>query len=150
MLCTICKTNEITSTNPETTFCRECFYSGAVAEQTLRPLLDRIDALDEVSQNAAVWHTGGGCFNLAVHLADGRLLTPSIGYEENGGVWPEPGFPESEDDRWCIVVSDSVEVWEEWDEERLFVVEDLYTNDGLVEAIAKIARGEIVRPVEVA
>lgn len=160
--CVFCG-GEVTSTNPETDFCRNCFYSGRAAQRTLQPFLDRIDALDEVVRNTEVMHTGGGCFNLAVWIADGRFLTPSVGYRGDGAdtengpsaadmdatVWPEPGFPDvAAGERWCLVVSDSEESWGEWDESKLWIPQALYTEDELVAAIRDIATGKIARPKE--
>jgi hypothetical protein len=152
MLCKICKTNEVGPTvpgrtmRPGTDFCETCFYTGAAAERERADLIARIEALDEVENGSGVQHTGGGCFNLALTLTDGRYLTPSVGYVENGGVWPEPGLPnEGEGERWCVVVSDSVDAWENWDEDRLWVAESLYTSAQLVDAIRDIATGKLVR-----
>lgn len=144
-LCSICGSG-ITSTDPTVDFCRNCHYSGSALERMLRTekrdVLTRIGALDNVT-DATVWHTGGGCFNLAVTLEDGRLLTPSVGYMENGGVWPEPGIPDpDEDGKWCLVISENADAWGEWDEDKLAIVERLYTDDELVVAIATVAARE--------
>jgi hypothetical protein len=146
--CTICG-NGVTSTNPETTFCRGCFYTGAAYEAMLssdeRNVLLRIGALDGV-KDTAVWHTGGGCFNLGIRLDDGRLLTPSVGLPAEDGsdeVYPEPGIPTG-DERWCLVIAASEEAWDEWREEDISVAKRLFDDDELVEAVAATVRGEEV------
>lgn len=140
-LCVFCGEG-VTATTSETDFCRNCFYTGRSWERKLAPLLARIDEIDEVV-STAVWHTGGGCFNLAVTLADGRLLTPSEGFrsDDDGTVWPEPGFPDADDpeSRWSMVVSASEEAWSEWDESKVWIPQDLYDDDGLVAAIREVA-----------
>lgn len=160
--CAICG-GEVTSPNPTVDYCRMCFYTGAAYERMLRTeerdLLTRVGALDGV-EDAQVWHTGGGCFNLAIRLADGRFLTPSVGIidEESGEVWPEPGIPniagiiahenidaeQPTEEKWCLVVSANEDVWGEWREEDIRISQRLFTDAELVEAVASTVKGEEV------
>lgn len=132
---------EVQSTNPETDFCRNCFYTGRWAEEQHAALLSAFKSIAGV-KSTAVWHTGGGCFNLAVTFADGRLATPSVSFQEQDGSWGiEPGFPSDPGDRWGVVVSESEEAWSEWDEERLAMPQEALglTEVELVGYVAKLA-----------
>ncbi len=144
--CALCG-SEVTSPNPEVDFCRLCHYSGAALERSLRTderdVLARLGALEGV-EDATVWHTGGGCFNLAITLTDGRLLTPSMAVESGADISPEPGIPDIDDgERWCLVISESREAWEEWDEDRIDIPHYVLDDDDLVAAVdATIKRQE--------
>jgi hypothetical protein len=126
--CVFCG-NGVTSENPEVGFCRSCFYSGRWAEEERKHLLGKLAALDNVS-TASIWHTGGGCFCLAVTLTDGRLVTVT----EGEAALPEPGEP------WRLaVVSESEEAWGEWDEDRITIFENHeWDDDALVRFVGKL------------
>lgn len=154
-LCRFCG-DGVTSTNPETDFCRNCHYTGRAEEERLATLLTKLAEPENVD-TVAVWHTGGGCFNLAVMLRDGRLATPSVArYEEGEGRWwPEPGFPEEESDRWGIVVAASEEAWSEHDESKIVIPNLGMDEDALVAFVrlfATLPAGtlEVPEPGEVA
>lgn len=136
--CVFCGT-EVESEKEETDFCRNCYYMGTFHEErTCKDVLEAVRAFPNVD-HAEVWHTGGGCFNVAITLLDGRLLTPSIGYlDEDGSVWAEAGLPEDENDRWALAVSPSVDAWYE-DYEKTEVVPELLTNEQLIERVRVIA-----------
>lgn len=136
--CVFCG-NEVEADDEATDFCRSCFYSGRHLERKHADLIGRIGDIAAVT-TCDVWHTGGGCFNLAIRLADGRLLTPSVGREEEDGIWPEPGLPE-EGEQWSLVISESEEAWNEWDESKIVMVQRLYSDDGLVAAVADVSSG---------
>lgn len=147
--CSICG-REVTSPNPEVDYCKGCYYTGAALERNLRTderdVLARIGALDGVA-DATVWHTGGGCFNLAVTLDDGRLITPSMAVtdEASGAIFAEPGIPVLEEgDRWALVISESEEAWSEWNEEKMTFPNVSFDDDQLVAAIAQVVAGEEV------
>lgn len=104
MICTICKTEEVTSTNPDVDFCRTCHYCGFALERQHSEFLDELRHATDWS-NIAVWHTGGGCFVLLVPLtlnpmADpedtpGTFITLVEAVQDPRGVWiGEPGLPE--------------------------------------------------------
>jgi len=128
----------VTATNPETDFCSGCYYSGTAFNGIYAEFLGKITRVPGV-RDASFWHTGGNCWLLAVRLMDGRLLTPSEGFVENGEVWPEPTIPEGPDGRWALVVSETEEAWDEWDENRIEMTNALYTEDELVAAIEDLA-----------
>lgn len=138
-LCRFCGEG-VTASNPETDFCEGCHYGGRALEERFAPVMARLREIPAV-KDVAVWHTGGGCFNMAVILRDGRLLTPSSGFrdEGDGRVWPEPGLPE--EGPWAMVVAEDYDAWSEWDEERLSIPQALYADeDELVAAVAEMAR----------
>lgn len=145
-------------TSMKADFCRGCFYTGRVYEERHDALLRKITETDGV-QSAHFWHTGGGCFLLAVTLDDGRLLTPSEGYRnEDGSVFPEPTIPENDGERWAMVASRDEAAWEDpdaWeaadpnggnDDAAVQISQRLLTEDELVEAVAYLAarRGELI------
>jgi hypothetical protein len=76
---------------PARTVCAGCYYSGAVHEK--RPRIARlIERLRAAAPGAevGVWHTGGGCFGLAVEwkARGGRLL-----FGTDGDAVPGEGEP---------------------------------------------------------
>lgn len=103
-LCRFCGEG-VTATVAETDFCRLCFYSGRSLEDSYSGIIGRLTS-DETVESADVWHTGGGCFLLAVTRTDGRLLTCAA---DQDAVLPAPGekwwafeYPtESDFDREC-------------------------------------------------
>lgn len=138
-ICVFCG-ETVTSTVSTTDFCRYCFYVGIMHEQrTCEHVLGRIRRIPGV-RGASVRHTGGGCFNIAVDLDDGRFLTPSIAFMDEGQVWVEPGFPMSPEEKWGMVVSESEEAWAEWDESKLYIPQELWDENGLVKAIRLLAQ----------
>lgn len=154
-LCRFCGEG-VTSTNPETDFCRGCFYTGTTQEERLAPLIARLSEPENVA-GVAVWHTGGGCFNLAVTLQDGRIATPSVAYYDEGDCrwWVEPGFPESDEDRWGVVLAASEQAWSEWDESKLQMPNLGMDEDALIAFVRLFAASpagtiELPEPGEVA
>ena len=135
--CVFCG-SQVEAENPEVDFCRMCFYVGRMHEErTCKEVLDAIRTLAGV-EDASVWHTGGGCFLLGIKLMDGRLLTPSIGYMEDGRVSPDAGLPEDEGDRWAMVISESVEAFDEYQDDKVELVQQLFTNEELVEKVKEV------------
>jgi hypothetical protein len=98
-------------------------------------------------RSVEVWHTGGGCFNLAVLLDDGRLATPSVAYQDpaTGKWWPEAGLPENDGDCWGVVFAASVDAWHEWDEAKLDYGDGGYDDDELVERVRAFAASDQLR-----
>lgn len=112
--CTICNENEVTSTKKSVDFCRNCFYTGAALEREFGQLIGDLEAVDGVSR-ATVWHTGGGCFVLAVNLDDGRLITATA--LEDGEVGAV--MPDAPEGPWGYVLSEDEAAWSDWDEDRI-------------------------------
>jgi hypothetical protein len=118
----------VTSTNPEIDYCRGCHYTGRAAEAKREALLFAVRSIPDVT-DASVWHTGGGCFLLAVTAKDGRFISVS---DEDANV-PEPGEP------WqLLVVSPDQATWDEWDEDRLDVRHGEWTDAQLTVEIARV------------
>lgn len=135
--CVFCDA-EVESENPEVDFCRMCFYVGRMHEErTCAYVLEGIRSIEGV-EDASVWHTGGGCFLLGIKLTDGRLLTPSIGYMEDGRVWVDAGLPEDEGERWGLVVSETEDAFHDYDEDKIEVAQQLYTDDELIAKVREI------------
>lgn len=140
--CTFCG-EHVTSTNPDTDYCRSCYYAGRGLERQHADLIFQIGDLEEV-MDVDVRHTGGGCFNLAITLADGRYLTPSCAVVEGGKVEAEPGLPEKgTDERWALVVSRDERAWEDWSEARLEILQETFDDDELVAAIKRVSETPI-------
>jgi len=112
----------VTATKPETQFCANCFYTGRAFTELRSELIGKLTALPGVA-DAHVWHTGGGCFVLAVTMTDARLITATDG--ELG--LPDPGKPWRD-----VCVAASEQAWSEWDEDRLDVGEGEWSDDELV------------------
>jgi len=118
-VCAICGSEGITSKSDECDFCVHCFYSGAMYARAHASLLAKLDALDVV-ESAHFWHTGGGCFLLAIKRVDGRLLTCT---ELDAGV-PEPGDP------WLLIVEwSSEDAYDEFDYESTVEHDDVSLSD---------------------
>lgn len=68
--CRNCGVYAVTSKDPEAfPYCKGCFYTGASHEHMYGPALARI-AEGVPGWEASVWHTGGGCFAVAVTPTD--------------------------------------------------------------------------------
>jgi hypothetical protein len=96
--CIYCK-NEFTPPKPTTTMCQFCWYGGVHHEAERKKLMAKLRAVKGVT-SAEIHHTGGGCFGLAVSLADGRFLFATDAHkDEKTGEWfgeaslPDPGEP---------------------------------------------------------
>jgi len=100
--CSICG-EEVQSDNPETDFCRTCFYTGRAAERSRE---DQIDSFRSQLPGAdiAVEHTGGGCFWLAFRwegdpkyyvATNGEASLPSVKVTD----------PETGKERWEDIVT---------------------------------------------
>lgn len=132
-LCAICNREVVTSKDPETDFCRACYYSGSANERSLEDLLVRLRDLPVMAQ---VWQTGGGCMVLAIwreQNSDGEPMGPFITAVEafpvtdlEGTVlepvrWEhgEPSLPEDPNGPWGADVWPSYAHWsddvEDWD-----------------------------------
>lgn len=134
-LCRFCGEG-VTATKSETDFCSLCFYSGRAFTEQRGELLEALQTLPRV-ESASVWHTGGGCFLLAVTLKDGRLITVTEG---QGGL-PDPGEP------WqLLVVAPDMEAWDEWDEKRLDLREGAWTDEELIAEVETISGRRRQRP----
>jgi hypothetical protein len=126
-VCAICEREGVTSTNPDVDFCERCFYSGAAIERERGELLYALRALDGV-ETADVWHTGGGCFLLAVKATDGRLITVS-----DEAAVPEPGEP------WkTFVISESEDVFDDYDPDRMEERDGEWSDEALVDEVRKV------------
>lgn len=119
----------VTSREPDVLYCRGCHYSGRAASEQREDLLANLRLTQHV-EDASIWHTGGGCFLLAVGLADGRLVTITDG---------DAGLPEAEEKWGLVVISPDTEAWDEWDEERLDIRYGEWDDAQLTAAVAKIA-----------
>lgn len=121
----------VTSTNPDVDFCRMCHYTGTAKEHDIAPLIDALQDRDNVA-SAAVWHTGGGCFLLAVKLTDGRLATCTAG---------DASLPDEHEPLWQVVgIWPSEKAYDEgMSEEDVEYRENLALNDeGFVALIASL------------
>lgn len=119
----------VTSPVPEVDYCRNCFYLGRAHQERLAPLIAQLKAIPKV-KSANVWHTGGGCFLLAVPLEDGRLIALTDG---------DAGLPDKGEPWQYFCVAESEEAWDEWDESRLAVHEGNLTDDQLIAAVKEVA-----------
>jgi hypothetical protein len=128
-LCVYCG-GGVTSTNPEVDFCRSCHYTGTAKEHDIAPLIDALQSHDNVA-TAEVWHTGGGCFLLAVKLTDGRIATCTAG---------EASLPNEHEPLWQVVgIWPSESAYDNDDYESVDYREDLALNDeGFVALIASL------------
>ncbi len=119
----------VTSKDPERyPYCVSCHYTGAVAEhlrqEHLRPIREAFP-----DSEVEVWHTGGGCFMVAVAFADDE------GYY--GLTDGDAGLPSDEEgnpvpDGWGILVH---YVDEEDCDGRVLLHENDITTERVVEAI---------------
>ncbi len=135
----------VQSRDPDTDFCRNCYYHGRFHEERHIELLGRLSSLEGV-ESASVWHTGGGCFNLAVKLTDGRLIATSVAHRDEltegegaGRWWPEAGLPSEPGEKWGVVIAESEEAWSEWDEPKLELPNLAFDEDGLVAFVEALA-----------
>jgi hypothetical protein len=119
-LCVYCG-GGVTSTNPEVDFCRSCHYTGTAKEHDIAPLIDALQSHDNVA-TAEVWHTGGGCFLLAVKLTDGRIATCTAG---------EASLPDEHEPLWqCIGVWPSESAYDDSDYDSVdYLGDDLALDD---------------------
>lgn len=128
-LCVYCG-NGVTSSNPDVDFCRNCHYTGVAHEHRRGKLLADLEVLPNV-KSASVWHTGGGCFMLAVTLTDDRLLTITDG---------DASLPEGDETwRWLAVWKDEPTYSDfEWGNEEIDENEEERSDDQLVAYIATL------------
>lgn len=119
----------VTSREPDVLYCRGCHYTGRAHEEQREDLLLKLRLTPNV-EDASIWHTGGGCFLLAVNLTDGRLVAITDG---------DAGLPE-QDEKWgLVVISPDQDAWDEWDEDRLDIRYGEWDDAQLTAAVAKIA-----------
>lgn len=117
-LCRFCG-DGVTSTNPFLDYCRHCYYSGRAFSESHDELLSLLRAEDGV-KSAEIWHTGGGCFCLALRIADGRLVVVT----ERDANLPDPG------QAWGTVgVYESEQVWDEYEDDKV-TYHEFFDADG--------------------
>jgi hypothetical protein len=80
---------EVQASDSKIDYCRGCYYSGTSLEEGCRPALDLLDQIPG-GKGATVWHTGGGCFALAVDFPDETYVMVTDG---DAGVTDEDGLP---------------------------------------------------------
>lgn len=132
-VCTICREQVVTSSNPDVDFCKSCHYTGQADERKFGTLLSALNEIDAVKQ-ASVWHTGGGCFVLAVEVGD-KLLTAVEAFQLEDGSWcAEPTLPETAAGPWHAILFPSYDAWSGEDE-------DFDWNSSLPEAVPVDADG---------
>jgi hypothetical protein len=119
----------VTAKDEETNYCSLCFYSGRAYTEERGGLLATLAKTQGV-ESAHFWHTGGGCFLLAVTLSDQRLLT----FTDGDASLPQEG------ETWgLLVISPNLDAFDEWDEDRLDIRYGEWTDEQLLAAVAKIA-----------
>lgn len=122
----------VTSRDPDIDYCSLCFYTGRALTDERGDLLAALAAIPNVT-GANVWHTGGGCFLLAVTLTDGRLIALTDGEAE----LPEKGQP------WrFFAVAENMEVWDEYDESKIDQRDGEWTDEQLIVAVREVAERE--------
>lgn len=128
-LCRFCGEG-VTATDDKVDYCSGCFYSGRALTETHADLLASLSAIPNVT-GAHVWHTGGGCFLVACYLEDGRLVTLT----DADAALPYPGEP------WrLMVVSESEQAYDEWDESKLDIREGEWDDAQIVAAVSEVSR----------
>jgi len=126
-----------TPPKPETTLCRSCYYEGRHLREHHADLIGRLGDLDTVA-TANVWHTGGGCFGLAVTLQDERLFFGTVAMmelDENGtAVWRgDAWIPTEPEERWMIGVYASEAAFSDGEEPTRIIMPA--TDDEFVAAV---------------
>lgn len=97
--CKLCGTG-VTAKDPERyPYCLICHYTGAAASDIRKAQLQRMrQALGGIHVHPVIWHTGGGCFMLAIRFAedpgyycatDGNAGLP---HDDDGYALPEGGW----------------------------------------------------------
>lgn len=85
--------------------CRTCYFNGREHEARLGDLMDTLRALPGV-QDAAIDHTGGGCWALVVRRTrDEHYLMGTIAFRnpEGTGDWDtDSDVPETPEGPWCL------------------------------------------------
>lgn len=120
----------VTARDDDIDYCSNCFYSGRALTDDHAELIVALAAIPNV-KGAHVWHTGGGCFLLAVTLNDGRLITLS----DADAALPEKGQP------WrYFAVAESEEAYDEYDESRIEQRDGEWTDEQLLAAVSEVAR----------
>lgn len=118
----------VTATKPETDYCEPCFYSGRASAEDRRVLIEALERIPTVV-SAHIWHTGGGCFVLAVNLTDERLVTISA-----GDAVPAPGEP------WrLMVVCENEDAFFDYDEGKVEEVVGEWSDEQIVAAVREKA-----------
>lgn len=113
----------VTSTNPETTFCRNCFYNGTAAEDQNAAVIDQFrEVFEPLGFVVSIDHTGGGCFWLYVGRGFGEVGPYWVATDGEASI---PRFDEGES--WGIVCRFE----EDEDGEGEVVIEADEKEDGL-------------------
>lgn len=124
-------------------FCRNCFYIGNPSTARLAPVIEKLTALDVVS-DASVWHTGGGCFVLYIGLKGSDGFVTAVEAYEVEGKWTggDPVLPDTPEGPWFASVWPSEEAWSgedenfDWDAAPSVCPAD---SDGLVEFVRTVS-----------
>jgi hypothetical protein len=129
---------EVFSTDPDRNYCLPCFMTGSYFEKVLSSedrsfMLERIRVMPHVL-SARVFHAGEGAFQLAISLADGRMVTPGMAVQMNKQRLVVPFVPDA-DTGWGVIVQRPVEAENEWSELTI-PFPDKYDDDELVELVA--------------
>jgi hypothetical protein len=85
--------SEVTSKSPDIDYCMFCYYDGTSQREPLAGLIADLDALGTTT---SIWHTGGGCFALHIHVdgtSDERYLLATDG---------NAGLPDTADGPWSV------------------------------------------------
>lgn len=121
------------------TVCRACFYDGATHARRPR-MAALIERLNEAAPTAEVeiWHTGGGCFGLAVKWENGRFLFGTVAVmDEQTEEWTADAVLPNDDERWGIGVYAGEDEWGAGAAERWIVPA---TDDDFVRVATEEAR----------
>jgi ribosomal protein S27AE len=127
-LCRFCGEG-VTATDADTDYCSNCFYTGRPLDELHSRMFETLRTHRKV-KSAEVWHTGGGCFTLAVRLHDGRLLSLTDG---------DAGIPELGEPWQSLAIADDEEAWDEWEEEKIEVRDGKWTDDEVILEVSRIA-----------
>lgn len=131
--------NEVESANPNTDFCRTCYYTGRhhANQPRFSALIAKLNGLSVVDE-ADVRHTGGGCFGIEIALADDpRFLFATVAVQEENGEWsPEAWLPENDNDRWSLGIYASEDAFMDGCEDIDF--RQPLTDDQLVDAVREL------------
>jgi len=90
--------------------------------------------------DAYVWHTGGGCFGLAVELKDGRFLYGTMAVQSEDGTWfAEACLPDADNPLWGVSVHTSIDTFGSDDSATLHVP---LTDDALIALVSGLQQAK--------
>lgn len=121
------------------TVCRACFYDGAMHARRPRmaALIERLEAAAPTA-DVGVWHTGGGCFGLAVKWENGRFLFGTVAVmDEQTEEWTADAVLPNDNEMWGIGVYAGEDEWGAGAAERWIVPA---TDDDFVRVATEEAR----------